>query len=349
LAVKIESSFSRLFRQSRYARGDEQNQSKQNRRELFAVAAVAFVAKHDENFARNFLRHVAGVPPGALHHDFRWEPQRAFCADLLITDCESDEQYIVEFKVGARLMEKQNSGSTEFERTTGYGRAIRDQFPKTKVYTALAQQRDFEDSEKNGLQRHARTWKELIPTNGRETPLVEDLLDSLGDLGISVLRLRKIKQMKNAPHVDTTINIHDVLKTVLSEFSGKPALDIDRDDLYDWVGMYVRPRPKQHADLRKWLGHNWSYIGWIGYLLPKDGKGPQLSVWLSFREDLTDRRNQSIQVLRKVIKGADVEPSPKNNDLIVKIPAKGVTDEKEWFTETLDIVLNNSVPRSVKS
>ena len=60
--VNVDSSFSRLFRQSRYAADDEIQSTRQNRRELFAVAAVVFVAKHDKRFARDLLVRVAGVP-----------------------------------------------------------------------------------------------------------------------------------------------------------------------------------------------------------------------------------------------------------------------------------------------
>jgi hypothetical protein len=343
--MNVDSSFSRLFGLSRYARDMEYEQYrfKQNRRELFAVAAVAFTAKYNQHFARSFLMRVAGVPVRAVRHDFRWEPQKTFCADLLITDCDSGEQYVVEFKVGARLMQKQHSDSTEFYREGGYGRAIRNQFPKARIYTALTQQRDFDDSANDSLQRRARTWKELIPPSGRESPLVKDLLDSLGDLGISVLRLRNIKHMKNAKHASTAVDIYDLLRSIMHDFKKSP-LDIGSDEIYDWVGMYVRPRSNDHVSLRRWLGHRWSYVGWMGYLLPKGSKKPELSVWLSFGEHFDDRREQSISVLKRVIRNAEVGRSPKDNDLIVKVKASCIDDEKEWFTQTLNLVLNKAVP-----
>jgi hypothetical protein len=338
--VKVDSSFLRLFRQSRYAANDESQSPRQNRRELFSVAAVAFTAKHDRRFAQDFLVRVAGVPRSDLNHKFKFEPQKDFCADLAITDETSERRYVVEFKVGARVMEKQNSRSKMFDRPGGYGRAFSDRLSGVSVYTTLAQQRDFDDFTKDGLHRHARTWRELIP-DGKEGHLLEDLLDSLGELGISVLRLRKVKNMKNASHATTTVNIHDLLRSILDEFRKVP-LDVGSEEAYNYVAMNLRPRARQHSDLRKWLGHNWPDIGSIGYLLPKPSKKAELSVWLYFEPRHAQQREASIQVLKRKLRGKTIKASGAN-DLIVSEAADRVANEKKWFTETLEIVLKNSV------
>lgn len=60
-----DGSFSSLFRRSRYARTepfeDSESPQKQQRKELFAVAAVAFAIKHEPDFKRHFLREICGV------------------------------------------------------------------------------------------------------------------------------------------------------------------------------------------------------------------------------------------------------------------------------------------------
>jgi len=346
--MRVASSFLRLFRQSRYAADEDGQAPRQNRRELFAVAAVAFTAKHDSNFARDFLARAAGVPNSDLNHDFNWEPQKSFCADLAITDQSSNKRYVVEFKVGARLMEKQDARNKIFNKPGGYGYAFKNRRSGVNVYTTLAQQRDFDDFSKDGREHRARTWKELIPTDRKESLLEKDLLDSLGELGISALRLRNIKNMKNARHAATAVNIHDLLRSVLDQFKKAP-LGVDRDETYEWVvGMYMRPRANQHTELKKWLGQDWGYIGWIGYLFPKDTKEPQLSVWLSFAEKLASRRDESTRALRKVIRQGQVEPSREYNELIVQITASEVTDEKKWFSDTLELVLQHALPRGIR-
>jgi hypothetical protein len=341
--MKVDSSFSRLFRQSRYATSAENDLPRQDRRELFAVAAVAFTIRHDKRFAGDFLVRVAGIPKSDLDHNFHIEPQRSFCADLAITDQTSNKRYVVEFKVGARLMEKQDARSKTFNKPGGYGYAFKNLLRGVSVYTTLTQQRDFDDFNKDGREYRTRTWNELIP-NRKESSLEKDLLDSLGDLGISVLRLRNIKNMKNAKLAATAVNIHDLLRSVLDQFK-KAALDVERDEFYEWVvGMYMRPRANQHTALKRWLGQDWGYIGWIGYLLPKDAKEPQLSVWLCFGEEFNSRRDESIRALQNVVSRGQVEPSRKYNDLLVQIPANNVTDEKKWFTDTLETVLQFAQP-----
>ena len=74
-------------------------------------------------------------------------------------------------------------------------------------------------------------------------------------------------------------------------------------------------------------------------------KKPELSVWLSFDEKRTGRRDETIRALRKVIRQGDVEPSQLFNDVIVKIMAGDVTDEKKWFSETMELVLQHAKPR----
>jgi hypothetical protein len=343
--MKVDSSFSRLFRQSRYATSAENDLPRQDRRELFAVAAVAFTARHDKRFAQDFLVRVAGVPKPDLDHNFNIEPQKSFCADLAITDQTSNKRYVVEFKVGARLMEKQDARSKTFNKPGGYGHAFENRLRGVSVYTTLTQQRDFDDFNKDGREYRTRTWNELIPDR-KESSLEKDLLDSLGDLGIAALRLRNIKNMKNAKHAATAVNIHDLLRSVLDQFK-KTALDVERDEIHEWVvGMYMRPRANQHIELKKWLGQDWGYIGWIGYLMPKDRKGPELSVWLSFGEKLLSRRDETIRALRKVIRQGQIEPSPEYNDLVVRITASEVTDEKKWFSETLQLVLEHAKPQT---
>jgi hypothetical protein len=291
--VNIDSSFLRLFRQSRYAADVDGAPVRQNRRELFAVAAVAFVAKHDLRFRRQLLDRVVGIPKSDLRHNFHLEPQKAFYADLAVTDQNTNKRYVVEFKVGAQLMEKQHAARSIFDEQGGYGRAFLDHFPGVSVYTVLAQEKQFDDFVKRGVLRRARTWSELIPNDSKESLLLEDLLDSLGELGISMLRMRKLKNMKNATKAGTTADIDDLLRSVLEEFKKVP-LAIERDEVYEWaVGMYIRPRPGSHKNLTKWLGQNWGFIGWIGYLLPRGSKQPRLSVWLSFDDKQPSRRQHS--------------------------------------------------------
>lgn len=67
-----QPSFAALYRQSRYSRADDdpQQATRQNRRELFAVASVAFVMKHDPAFRQVFLKQVFLVENNSLAATF---------------------------------------------------------------------------------------------------------------------------------------------------------------------------------------------------------------------------------------------------------------------------------------
>ena len=90
------------------------------------------------------------------------------------------------------------------------------------------------------------------------------------------------------------------------------------------------------------MGHNWTDIGWIGYLLSKANRKAELSVWLYFEARHAQQREASIQVLKPKLRGKTVKAAGAN-DLIVSEAADRVANEKEWFTETLEFVLKNSV------
>jgi hypothetical protein len=347
--MNVDSSFFRLFRQSRYARGIDTEEAPpgQNRLELFAVAAVSFVIKHDVKFASQFLNRVAGVRLQDLGHHFQITPQAAACADLLIRDTTSDKHSIVEFKVHSRTDKKQSPATPVFVSARGYCAQMKKRFPNLNgeglTYTVLSKQTEFDDTIVGGICCRARTWNELIPENRKETKLVADLLNSLGNFGISVLRLRNIRSMKNSNDAQGAVEIYELLQSILTEF--RPSgMEIGSDAAYRWCGMPLVPRKNQFRNLRKWLGHQWNQIGWIGYEVPKTSKKPYLSLWLYFEPKKVRNRDQSIKILKKKLSGKDLGRSDMDCDLIVSEPADRVTNEKEWFAEILQIVLENSVP-----
>lgn len=340
--MKVDSSFCHLFRQSRFARDFEDDASKprHNRRELFAVAAVAFVVKHDPIFAQDFLLRVAGVPKADLKHNFEISPQADHCADLLVKDCTSGQGYVVEFKVHAPIEDKQSPDKDEFGRSSGYGSRIRKRFGgMTKTYTILSTHQGLSDRMSGGIFCRERGWKELIPVDGKERPIVKDLLDSLGDFGIPVLRLRNISNMKNSNHVLGAIQISELLETVLTEFRAS-TLETGADEIYRWCGMSLAVRKGQYRDLRRWLGHKWRNIGWVGYLLPKGAGEPELSVWLYFGRKQSVRRDRTIEVLRRRLPDKNVRAFEKGMDVVVSESARRVKVEKEWFSSVLNSVLN---------
>ena len=160
--MTAEPSFSYLYRRSRYFRDDnETSGSRQNRREVFAVAAVAFTLKHDPRFCRHFFRVVCGFPDWPDQPPPKIELQPHDHSDLAIKDSLNASLVIVEFKMGANLEEKQNPKYQKvFFGAGGYGNLILDEHDyrdfSRKTYIVLNDLKDFEDGERRGLQFRAR-------------------------------------------------------------------------------------------------------------------------------------------------------------------------------------------------
>ena len=91
---------------------------------MFAVAAVAFVLKHDEEFRDHFFREICGftVLPGQSRPRIEVQPHDH--SDLAIKDEANSSVSIVEFKVGAELEPKQDPKQKAFLANGGYGKLI---------------------------------------------------------------------------------------------------------------------------------------------------------------------------------------------------------------------------------
>ncbi len=125
-------SFSSLYRRSRYARIEPlqngESEQAQERKELFAVAAVAFTMEHEADFKRHFLKEICGVNDTGDADDYKISLQPHDFDLVLLKDGEKSEAIVVEFKVGAPLEKKQDfRNKKEFELSPqGYGYQIQD-------------------------------------------------------------------------------------------------------------------------------------------------------------------------------------------------------------------------------
>ena len=77
--------------------------------EIFAVAAVGFVLRHDVKFKKYFLKKFADID-GIEEDVENFEPsiQAADCTDLKLENLQSRILVVLEFKVWAKLQPKQN-------------------------------------------------------------------------------------------------------------------------------------------------------------------------------------------------------------------------------------------------
>ena len=211
-----DPSFAQLFRRSRYtrfgpSREDEQNQQ---RLEIFAVAAVGFVLRHDVQFKKNFLKKFAGIKEDA--EKYKWSLQDAHCADLTLKSDDKRILVVFEFKVWAPLEEHQNPwheyGARKLDDNAspfwskakdgknGYGYELGKKYGRfTTIYYIVVQQNDRQRDEKacekfgKTFWLKSRSWKSLLDPN---PGLEDDLVRSLGELGIEELEDWRMKEIK---------------------------------------------------------------------------------------------------------------------------------------------------------
>ncbi len=270
--MSTEPSFYALFRRSRYIRSEEEDQasnSRQNRKENYAVAAVAFALKHDEKLLRHFLETVCGI---SMQHGHvpTLEVQRFDHSDLVIKDGAGLWLAVVEFKIDAGVDDKQHPDSPAFLDADGYGTLIPDELEYRsfgqKHYIVLDDATTFADGPRNCLECKCRSWADLASATGSEVGLWADLLTSLGDLGVAAFQFRKLKNMNNAIHTRQAVAMHRTLSALASKlkFGASGSLDIDMEGDEAWYGRNIPlDRLLKHIYLRVNAGTK--SIGWFGY------------------------------------------------------------------------------------
>lgn len=347
-AVSDEPSFYTLFRRSRYARGESDDHtvgSRQNRRELYAVAAVAFAIKHDDSFRCHFLSAVCGIAPHS-NDALTLAVQPFDHSDFSMKDAGGVWLVVVEFKIGAALEDKQNPAKTQaFFAVDGYGTLILGE-PEYQVFTrrlyvVMDDTKHFDDATKHGIECKSRTWVELA--SGIESGLWSDLLHSLGDLGIAAFQLGKLKNMNNASYTRQAVAMHQTLVAIASKLkvrsSGKMDINMEGDNA--WYGReFTLDRLMNHIYLRALAGSD--SRGWFGYQARADQW--ELAVWLYCESEEAARRTRDY-----------IEPMLKQN-LLGRLSCNGkdVTfvsemvshiGDAEWFEAVFKALQDKAISR----
>lgn len=256
--------------------------SRQNRKELYAVVAVAFGLKYDPQFREHFLGTVCGIAATTDSIPIL-EVQPFDHSDFAIKDAVDRWLLVVEFKIDAKLEQKQNPGSQKFFSQGGYGQLICDEPAyrdfQRKVYVVLDDDRTFADGIKQGLEYKSRSWADLNPTGGAATEMWGDLLRSLGELGVSAFQLTKLRNMNNATYTQQAVAMHQTLSAIASKlrFGASGSMEINMEGEEAWYGRNVPlDRMNNHIFLHALAGVDSS--GWFGYQA-----GPshwELAIWI---------------------------------------------------------------------
>src|ERR1035437_1195754 len=341
--VKGNAAMLALFQRSRYAQNDSQpdDLSSQNRRELFAVAAVAFVLQHSAPFKRYFLRAICAIQsPGDLE-EFAIELQPHHHTDLLISHRLRSALYVVEFKVGAPLASKQNPVNPSFrKRPSGYGYQISHEPTyaafRSKNYVVLQELTTFAKKAKNGLVCWARSWSDSVHDSLRNVTLVEDLLNTIGDLNVASLKFRHRKAMKKAKSTKDSVDMHQLLRSLLSDLgAARLSHNIGQDDEDSWYGLSVPTGAKGFNRFLKFHKKGWP-LGWFGYQ-QHVGKPPELTVWIySHSTGAGDRLEHMIQ--KRLPRAGKLKLYRDGPHVFLSQTAPSISDDRQWFLDTFDLL-----------
>ena len=349
--MNLEPSFRALYRRSRYALETDlgPEPSNQRRHELFAVAAVAFVLKHEERFRSFFMRRICGSERALEHRGFSIEVQPHQHSDLAIKDERNSALYVIEFKIDADLEPIQDPANSEFADPKGYGQLITheptyERF-REKTYVVLDQ---FSHSDQDvnvlSLTCRFRSWADLIPgtaING----LWADLLDSLGEINVASFQHRSLANMNNARFTPNVVAMRQTLIAVASKlrFGTNRVEDIGTEASEAWYGLKIPNRKlRNFLDLEISVGTNEEYLGWFGY---QAGSGhSELAIWLycGSTEKTGWTRKLLSQRLQKVVPGR-IKIDGKH----VCFDSEGRSDlgDKEWFEAVFSALSDRSKPK----
>ncbi len=338
-------SLSSLYRRSRYERIEplENGEGKQaqERKELFAVAAVAFTMKHEADFKRHFLKEVCGVNDTGNADDYKILLQPHDFDLALLKATEKSEAIVVEFKVGADLEPKQDFRKKEFELSPqGYGYQIQDdkegkysKYANLKYVILLPKENQGSLSENSvrvgRIQCHSRTWSRLLYA-GQEPPLVEELLNWLGQ-NVSEMKSRIYKNMKNVQSTKAAAEMCGILSCVSEKLLNqkRPKIRWTMDESDYSFGVDIPKESDGFDGIRKQKNPRWP-LGWFGYC-KRQGNEPRLEVWIYIGSNVAKELAEWIK--RRLGDTAEVKADPDSNIVIsCSQPRDG---DMEWFESVL--------------
>jgi hypothetical protein len=353
-------SFAQLFRRSRYSRFglSENDAQNQERLEIFAVAAVGFALKHNLQFKQNFLKKFADIEKDFTN--FEPEIQASDCTDLKLENRHERVLVVVEFKVRASLQAKQDpwldcrkpdDDSLPFwsEASNGYGFQLGqrsyDQF--STIHYIIVRQNECPRSErickKFGKIFHLKTksWNYLLePSSAME----QDLVKSLGELGIEELEDYRMKQVKiENGDLEALFKGRTAIELILYISTNKlgDTKASARKQLINFftegsrgsirqIGLYA---PQE--SLKKLSGVRSIFLTnvWFGYL-SEDNKPFKAEVWFYCNESAqTELRS----LLENELKLIQIAENPDEKGLRIIRADNDSFGDLEWFCKVIGI------------
>ena len=358
----MSPSFFSLFKRGRYFRApsdaDNSAEAKAQReeRERFAVAALAFCLKHDQEFLKHFWQRIcrfekedpAEMPPldpGAI----QIEPPR--WADLRIFHNGETGRYmwVVEVKAGAPLEEIQNPDLPKFqEEGVGYGWLFaKDQkHHGTRMrYIILGAAKNIDTGRRPfGILLQQHEWK-VLTDKYQPSKIVADLFYTLGELQVGAFYMEQAKQISIEGGIENVGKAWKVLNAISKEYLKLRPSDsyFEPDELVDGggsMGLYIKPPTNKHSEEHTLLQNatrkdGWS-LAWFGYECKKDAKAYK-SVWLYV--DNVERQDLLTQKLKRQFDSATPERDSSDYWVVVSSQPKESQLDFEWFRSVFECAI----------
>lgn len=352
-------SFAQLFRRSRYSRFSQagDNEEEQNRREVFAVAAVGFALKHDTKFKKNFLERFAGIADD--WDNFQPNIQASNCEDLNLENSQKRILVVLECKVWAPLKDHQNpwrdgrkpdNEKLPFwsEANNGYGHQLRQKNFDQIYYIVVRpdeKQRDEEPFGKSGKTFWLKTrgWKALLYS---APGLEEDLVKSLGELGIEELEDWRMKDITvKSGDLEAFFKGQEAMELVL-RISAK--LGMRRSRAYKDLVLYST---ESSHDVYRQLGiglpdETLKLLGgiraiclkgaWFGYLSEKNQQF-KAQVWFYGNKGVQPKLRALVNEELKASVHIEANPEDIENGLRIFRSEDTSLGDLEWFCKILGI------------
>jgi len=364
IAMSPEPSFFSLFKRGRYYRApgsfvddDDAASSTQLRPERlelerFTAAALAFCFKHDPMFRQHFWERVfqlQGDPATPISPTIEVEPDD--WADLLIRSNGNGKRlvHVVECKVGAELGDHQNPNHPSFASDGGYAAALiaHEGALAELRYVVLGYKSDLLLPARHPtlpIQLAQRQWSN-VEEGAPSSPLIVDLFDSLGELGVGTFRMRKTKTLKISGGLQSVGNAWVVLKDTISNLNlVNKSCSVEAGTISDaesCLGCYVcrlspaKQSPGPHLKLQTVTQSQGEFLSWFGYVSKSDG-AVQRAVWLYCGDE--SRAIWMIAALKPMYPHVHLDSDNDQSCVVIDDADAPSLNDLDWFSAILKTV-----------
>ena len=194
--------------------------------------------------------------------------------------------FIVEVKIGAALQDHQKPWHEKFD-IDGYGAQIRREFASFPRKHYILLQNDAEEKindrsasavGQDPILCLSRTWADLLDFERKSSGIVRDLLDSLAEFNIPVLKTRILGGKRMKEHTNNTAAMYELLATIAKKYGFDPkAIDAGYGSSSAF-GLEVPAVPPEGFSQLRAVVQNRGKLGWYGFE-SVNRENNRLSVW----------------------------------------------------------------------